>query len=209
MTYDDCVFLNCPFDDDYQHLFRALVFAVHDCGFVARSALEVDDGSEVRIEKIRRIIAESKFGIHDISRTELDADTGLPRFNMPLELGIFLGAKYFGGPLHRRKACIVFDRERYRYQAFCSDVAGQDVRAHHGDERQAIRCVRDALRTWRPDRAFPGGAAMCERYSRFVSDLPGLAAKMHLRVDELGFRDFTALVTHWLRLYAPDAEAAG
>ncbi|HEX2205345.1 MAG TPA: hypothetical protein VHG91_18695 [Longimicrobium sp.] len=40
------------------------MFAVHDCGFVARSALELDDGSEVRIEKIKRLIDESRFGIH-------------------------------------------------------------------------------------------------------------------------------------------------
>jgi hypothetical protein len=59
--YQENVFINCPFDADYQPLLRALVFAVQDCGLVARSALERDDGSEVRIEKIRRIIGESAF----------------------------------------------------------------------------------------------------------------------------------------------------
>jgi hypothetical protein len=29
-TYDESVFINCPFDVDYQEVFRALVFAVHD-----------------------------------------------------------------------------------------------------------------------------------------------------------------------------------
>ncbi|MEK6375316.1 MAG: hypothetical protein AABO58_21790 [Acidobacteriota bacterium] len=87
---------NCPLDDVYRQLFEAVVFAVHDCGYIARCALEVDDASEVRIEKIAKIIASCKFGIHDISRTELDAGTDLPRFNMPLELGLFLGAKRFG-----------------------------------------------------------------------------------------------------------------
>ena len=113
------VFINCPFDDEYQPLFRALVFAVMDCGFFPRCALERDDGSETRIEKIRRIIGESEFGLHDISRTELDAVNGLPRFNMPLELGIYLGARYFGRP-HGGMACVIFDRERYRHQKFCT-----------------------------------------------------------------------------------------
>jgi hypothetical protein len=143
MTATEGVFINCPFDAEYQPLFRALTFAVQDCGFVARSALERDDGSEVRIEKIRRIIGESAFGVHDISRTEADAGSGLPRFNMPLEPGIFLGAKYYGGGKQARKACVIFDRERYRYQAFCSDLAGHDIMPHAGDEREVIRGVRD------------------------------------------------------------------
>ena len=92
----DNVFINCPFDTDYKALFYAIVFTVHDCGFVARCALEEGDASQVRIDKIYSIIAECRYGIHDISRTELDENFGLPRFNMPLELGIFLGAKKFG-----------------------------------------------------------------------------------------------------------------
>ena len=49
------------------------------------------------------MIADCRYGIHDISRTELDRDSGLPRFNMPLELGIFLGAKRFGAEEQKRK----------------------------------------------------------------------------------------------------------
>ena len=94
--YNDNVFLNCPFDPAYKQLFDAMVFAVHDCGFIARCALEEGDASQVRIDKIYNIIVDCRYGIHDISRTELDKNSGLPRFNMPLELGVFLGAKKFG-----------------------------------------------------------------------------------------------------------------
>ena len=94
--YNDNVFINCPFDPNYKQLFDAMVFAIHDCGFIPRCALEEDDASEVRIDKIYNIIADCRYGIHDISRTQLDAASGFPRFNMPLELGIFLGAKKFG-----------------------------------------------------------------------------------------------------------------
>jgi hypothetical protein len=83
--YQQNVFLNCPFDPDFRLLLKAIVFTIHDCGFIARSALEADDGSQVRITKIYRIVAECGFGIHDLSRTELDSTYGLPRFNMPLE----------------------------------------------------------------------------------------------------------------------------
>jgi hypothetical protein len=97
--YADNVFLNHPLDDDYLSIRNALVFSVHDCGFVARSALEASDASENRLDKIYGIIEDSRYGIHDISRTELN-DAGLPRFNMPLELGIFLGCKRYGKETH-------------------------------------------------------------------------------------------------------------
>jgi hypothetical protein len=87
--YPKNVFINCPFDRSYRPIFDALVFAVHDAGYVARSAQEVRDTGEVRIEKVLRLVRESKFGLHDISRTTLDRATRLPRFNMPLELGLF------------------------------------------------------------------------------------------------------------------------
>ena len=54
--YNDNVFINCPFDSAYKPLFDAIVFAVHDCGFVARCALEEGDASQVRIDKIYNII---------------------------------------------------------------------------------------------------------------------------------------------------------
>jgi hypothetical protein len=93
--YDDSVFVNCPFDSEYEPIFHAIVFSIHDCGYVARCALEADDSGDVRIEKILAIIDQCKLGIHDISRTELN-EHSLPRFNMPLELGLFLGASRFG-----------------------------------------------------------------------------------------------------------------
>ena len=98
MKYD--VFINCPFDQQYQPLLRAILFAVHDCGFRARSALEVEDSGEVRVQRILRIIGDSPYGIHDISRVDT------PRFNMPLELGLFLGAKSFGEPEQQAKRCL-------------------------------------------------------------------------------------------------------
>jgi len=72
--YNESVFINCPFDKDYKALFDAIVFTIFDCGFIARCALEENDSSVNRIEKIYAIISECRYGIHDISRTELDPD---------------------------------------------------------------------------------------------------------------------------------------
>ncbi len=129
----------------------ACIFAVLGCGFALCCALQVYDSGKVRIEKIFALIESCRFGIHDISRTELDAATHLPQFNMPLELGIFLGAQRFGAGVHRRKNCLIVDRERYRYQQFISDIPGQDIAAHHNDVAALIATVRD----WLPDIGGP------------------------------------------------------
>ena len=67
---DRDVFINCPFSPDYSRHFQAIVFAVIRSGFTPRCARENDDGGEVRFDKICRIISESRYGIHDISKTE-------------------------------------------------------------------------------------------------------------------------------------------
>lgn len=85
------VFINCPFDPSYKPIFDAIIFAIFDLGFAPRCALEIDDASEYRLEKIFDPIECSRYGIHDISSVAIDENTGLPRFNMPLELGLFLG----------------------------------------------------------------------------------------------------------------------
>jgi len=117
------VFINCPFSVDYKDKFEAIVFTVVRSGFTARCARESDDGGEVRYAKIARIIKDCRYGIHDISKTEPDPLSGLPRFNMPFELGLFLGAKTFGAAAGRAKKALILDRDPFRYQAFLSDIA--------------------------------------------------------------------------------------
>lgn len=191
------VFINCPFDDDYRSLYRAIIFAIHDCGFIARSAQEADDAGEVRIEKIKRIVKECRFGIHDISRTELDEINHLPRFNMPLELGLFLGARWFGSGRHKEKKLLVLDTQPYRYQKFCSDLSGQDIRAHHGRPEQAIGRVRDWLNGY-SDETIPGGDRIFSRFRTFTKQLPLYCEPYYLTPAKLKYRDYVTFLTHWL-----------
>ncbi len=197
--YEHSVFVNCPFDDEFRPLFEASVFALHDCGYAVRSALSVTDASQVRIEKIVGMIAGSKFGLHDISRTEIDAITGLPRFNMPLELGLFLGAKRFGTGKQKQKNCLIMDVDRYRYQKFISDISGQDIVAHGGDTTRAIRLIRDWLSDTDPSAKTPGGATIAQRYGNFRAVLPASCAKIGLDPDDLTFNDYVLQVEEWLK----------
>ncbi len=196
--YTDNVFINCPFDLAYKPLFDAMVFAVHDCGFIARCALEEEDASQVRIDKIYNIIASCRYGIHDISRTELDEASGFPRFNMPLEFGVFLGAKKFGVDIQKRKKCLVLDKEPYRYQQFISDIAGQDIQAHHNMPEELIRTVRNWLRTASGRRTIPSGSIIWERYKEFMRDLPRTVQRFQLTVEEMIFNDYTLMIEEWL-----------
>ncbi|MDE0638559.1 MAG: hypothetical protein OXI43_22175 [Candidatus Poribacteria bacterium] len=197
--YNDNVFINCPFDSDYKPLFDAMIFAVHDCGFVARCALEAGDASQVRIDKIYNIIEDCRYGIHDISRTELDETSGLPRFNMPLELGIFLGAKRFGIEEQERKKCLVMDIEPYRYQKFISDISGQDIFVHNNNPEEIVRIVRDWLGTASGHQTIPGGSIIWSRYQNFLNDLPEVAQELRLEVADLGyFNHYVRVVAGWL-----------
>ena len=193
------VFINCPFDSGYRAILDALVFTIYDLGFVARCALEEDDAGEVRLSKIERIIEECRFGIHDLSAVALDTNTGLPRFNMPLELGLFLGCRRFGGNRQRRKKCLILDTERYRYRSFISDISGQDIHAHGGQPRQAIIEVRDWLAVASGRKLLPGGAEIATRFDRFQTDLPALCAALQRDPAALVFVDLSELVTIWLK----------
>jgi hypothetical protein len=112
---------------------------------------------------------------------------------------MYLGAKFFGSGEHGQKAAIVLDVDRYRYQKFISDIAGQDIRSHGGSTDEAIRQVREFLSTHARAGVFlPGGDTMVERYSRFRRALPGMCAKLHLNSSKLNFRDLTGLIVTWL-----------
>lgn len=189
VDYDMNIFINCPFDDQYKAIFEAVVFTVMECGFTPRCALEVSNGAQIRIQKINEIIESCKFGIHDISRTELDAAHSLPRFNMPLELGLFLGCQRFGSKLHKEKCCIIFDKEPYRYQKFISDIAGQDISSHENDEYKVIQKIRDWLVVHKKGSLLPGGQEIASRYVAFSQVLPNICAGLRLLPSNLTFTD--------------------
>ncbi len=198
LPYSRCVFINCPFDKEYEPLRNTLVFVIYDCGFVPRCALEINNSGEVRIEKIRRLIRECKYGIHDISRTEIDQASRLPRFNMPLELGVFLGAKLYGDRKQRDKNCLILDSEQYRYQKFISDIAGHDIKSHGNRETTLVREVRSWLSDCSRDSRIPGGRVIEQRMARFRAELPRLCGEADLTEDEMTYNDYSTFASEWL-----------
>jgi len=202
LEYEQNVFINCPFDDAYKPLFDAVVFAVQICGFRPRCALEARNAGQARLERIMNIISECKYGVHDISRTELDKTSSLPRFNMPFELGLDLGARRYGSSQHRSKRLLVMDRNSHRYQKFLSDLAGLDVVPHSEKTKNIVRHVRDWLSLESENPHLPGGLYIYKRYQLFQRELPLFCRDRKLDISELTFGDFT----HILRIYLEEDE---
>ena len=103
-----------------------------------------------------------------------------------------------GGALQKLKTCLILDVERYRYQKFISDIAGQDIEKHSDDPQEAVKRVRDWLRTESARADIPGGIAIYKRYESFRQDLPAICEKFKLDINELTFVDFSMTVAAWL-----------
>jgi hypothetical protein len=198
-NYATNVFINCPFDERYKKLQQAVIFTIFDCGFYPRCALEENNSGAVRFTKIKKIIAESQFGIHDLSRTEVDKKSKLPRFNMPLELGVFLGASELGDKKQKKKKCLILDKIKYRYQRFISDLAGHDIETHSNNEKILIRCIRDWLSYQSKKKNIPGASEIIKRFNRFKKDLPLMCKQAPIKIKELTYNDYAQLISQWLK----------
>jgi len=143
--YDRNVFINCPFDKDYEPVLQAILFCVIDCGLSPRLSTERADSGEARLDKIVELIRSSRFTIHDLSRVQAAEKDEFARLNMPFELGIDYGFANSGNPQFSNKHLLVVAEERYKYQVALSDIAGWDIRAHNSDFEEAIKQVRGWL----------------------------------------------------------------
>jgi hypothetical protein len=198
-NYERNVFINCPFDDDYNKIFNAILFVTHRCGFILRCSKEFDDSNEIRIKKIVDLIGQSKYSIHDLSRVTLDTSAGLPRFNMPLELGICMGALEYGTKRQKDNKYLVIESERFRFKQFISDISGQDIENHEDKVDDAIRIVRDWL-SQKTNESIPSASIVITEFKKFNSDLPELCEENRWLPNELTFGEYSALVTSWLTL---------
>ena len=193
------IFVNCPFDVEYAPMLEALLFVIYVCGFKPRCALEKSNSAKVRIDKIYSIIEECPFGVHDISRTELN-ENDLPRFNMPLELGIFLGTIRFGKVPHSKKECLILDVSKFRYQEYMSDIGGQDISPHENNPHKLIKEVRKWLNTC-VGGGLPGGVSIISRFDAFQADRSALLEAMDLEESDVTYADQVVCIENWLSYY--------
>lgn len=196
----DQVFINCPFDKRYANMFRACVFTVLDAGFVPRCSFEVDDATQIRLSAILSLIANCRYGIHDLSRVQLDSTFRLPRFNMPFELGLFYSAKYFGSSSQKRKQCLVLETERYRFQSFISDIAGVDITPHDNSPEKLILALRNWLVTASRRTTIPPGEKIKTRFHSFQSSIKKACRKNSIDYNAMPFIELVYNMTDWLKI---------
>lgn len=146
--FEKNVFINCPFDESFEPILQAIMFAVVYLGFFPRIATESIDGGENRLSKIRGIIEASKFSIHDLSRCQARRKGEHFRLNMPFELGIDFGCRQYFGNGREAKRFLILEEKKYRYQAALSDIAGCDIQSYGSDEQLAPQNAITRVRNW-------------------------------------------------------------
>jgi len=135
----ESVFLNIPYDAAFEDLYLAYIVGLTQLGLRINATLAVSN--QGRLDTIIDLIEESDFSIHDLSRIELSH--GIPRFNMPVELGLAL---YRSRITRGRHKVFIFESRRYRAQRSTSDVNGIDPQIHGGTARGLMSGLRNIFR---------------------------------------------------------------
>lgn len=202
MGFEQNVFVNCPFDDHYIPLLRPLLFTVLYLGLSPRISLERADSGEVRLHKIARLIKESKFSIHDLSRSEAANAGELYRLNMPFELGLDYGGRLYGPKGLRDKVMLVLEAKPHRYKAALSDLSGADAECHHNEPYRVIGVVRNWLKNVCLPKA-DGPARIEAAFTQFMSDdYVALSAEgfSPARIESLPVSELMDRMRDWLAL---------
>jgi len=166
LNFEQNIFINCPFDKDYEPILQAVLFVTVVLGFNPRLATEKNDAGENRLNKIQELIEVCKYSIHDLSRCQARKKGELFRLNMPFELGIDWGCRKYFGNGREKKRFLILEEKPYRYQATISDLSGCDIETHGAKYDRAMKKVRYWLRQQTGCDA-PGPSALISQYLTF------------------------------------------
>jgi hypothetical protein len=122
----------------------------------------------------------------------------LPRFNMPVELGLDLGCRFYGESPLPTKQSLILEAERDRYRRALSDIAGNDIRAHKNDPATLVDEVRRWL--WLATRKdLPSGSLIWLRYSELNAFLQITLSKTGFTRREIQSLEIAELVQYMVR----------
>ncbi len=199
MSFEKNIFINCPFDNNYKPILKALVFGITYLGYIPKLS-ETIDSAETRIAGIQNLIGNAKYSIHDLSRMKSSKKNELSRFNMPFELGIDIGCKRFGNTNQNTKCFLILDQEKYRYQQAISDISGNDIAIHNNEPEKAIRQLRNWIR--KIDSAQIASANKIWRlYNEFLADFYEIAHEDELSkedIHEMPWDEYVFYIQQWI-----------
>lgn len=195
------VFINCPFDKDYNELLKPLLFVLKKIGLFPRIASESLNSAEVRLEKIKRLILASKYSIHDLSRNYPKSLADPFRMNMPFELGLDYGCMEFHQvAVYKQKLMLILEDEPYSLKKAISDISFADCKHHKNDPERLVEEVRN----WFSENGFdliPGPTALWNDYNEFLSELyvrkirDGFSSP---QIETLPIPEFIRAIDHWI-----------
>jgi hypothetical protein len=170
-SFEENVFVNCPFDDQYNDLLKPLLFTIIKIGLEPRIASERLDSGEVRFEKIIELVKESKYGVHDLSRCRSSKENEYSRFNMPFELALDLACKEFSSDKKtNEKTFLILEEEKYSVQKTLSDLSFSDTECHKGEPEELVYKVRNWFRKTGYNK-IESPSSIWDAYNYFYADL--------------------------------------
>lgn len=198
MPFETNVFINCPFDTQFKPLLKALVFTTLylDLNPILSKTLS---SSNIRVNQIKGHIRNSKFGIHDLSRNKPMALNELPRFNMPYELGLDIGAAEYGNTKLKTKRALILDTERFHYQKVISDIAGQDIENHNDDSQTLVIKVRNWFSN-QSDVNISGPTEIWIAFNQFNADLVSNLSASYTAddIEQMPIGDYIKFAQDWI-----------
>jgi len=195
------IFINCPFDKEYRKLLSPLVFTILYSGFEPEIS-ETKSSSDIRIIQIKKIIRDSDYSIHDLSRCRPKKISDPPRFNMPFELGLDIGCLEYGNKKQRKKKILIHEKDKYFYQKFLSDIAGQDIRNHNNKPIEVIEIIRDWFSTLNEKKKYDSHVIIWNYYNDFIDSLIKRLDKEGYKKDrvmKLPFTEFVGYARKWIK----------
>jgi hypothetical protein len=196
------VFINCPFDSEYDSLLRPILFTIVYCGFNPQIASQTADSGEQRINKILSLILKSKYSVHDLSRMRSEKRGELYRLNMPFELGIDYGCRRIPSGHLRRKRFLVLGAKPHDHKKALSDLAGIDGKSHGNKPEKAVL----ALRNWFIDtvhlKKADSATAIWYKFMDFNADFYEQRKKEGFLKGDLKMmpvREYIAFIRTWIK----------
>lgn len=192
---DNAIFINCPFDEGYLPLLRALLFVARFYGLEINIASSDLDSKSNRLARIIALMRESKYSVHDLSKMRSDKKGEYYRMNMPFELGLDYG---IGGD---EKVFLIFENEPYKLKIALSDINGWDVRPHLDNPETLImefrrwivvnRNLSTALKSF-------SSSDIWYKYNDFYGSFSDYMTIHHLKDEEISIPEYLNYIDSYL-----------
>jgi len=203
-NYRKNVFINCPFDKKYLSLLRPILFTIIYLGFIPRISLESLDSGEPRFNKICKLIEQSKYGIHDLSRIQAKKKGEYFRLNMPFELGLDIGCRKFQQKKYSDKKFLILEEKKYRYQAAISDLSNSDIKSHKNKPMIAVRQIRNWF-VANGLKGAPSGKIIWYKFTDFITNFHKKRQAERFEKDdiyEMPISEYNDFINDWIKINA-------